>query len=257
MNRLRLQLFLARAGVASRRAAERMIAEGHVRVNGLIVRTLGLKMDPISDRVEVNGQKIQSAAQAKRYFLFNKPAGVVTTLKDKYAEKTVADYFRDIPEKLVPAGRLDKDSTGLLLLTNDGDLIHRLTHPRYGVEKVYRVTITPPLSPEAIARLGKGIFLHGKKTAPCKIKVTAQAAQSMELLMTLREGRKREIREMIKSAGSAVTALHREIYGPLRLENLASGKRRELSAGEVDQLKAVGGPISSTNCRYRRRVKGR
>ncbi len=239
MGRLRLQLFLARAGVASRRAAERLIAEGRVSVNGSPVRAQGLKIDPASDRVEVNGQRLHPSPQAKRYFLFHKPAGVVTTLKDKHAEKTVVDYFQDIPEKLVPAGRLDKNSTGLLLLTNDGDLIHRLTHPRYGVEKIYRVKIKPSLPAEAIERLKKGVLLYGKETAPCKIKVVSQNPQSMELLMTLQEGKKREIREMIKSAGSSVTALHRDSYGPLQLGNLASGERRELGTKEVNQLKAV------------------
>ena len=126
MARLRLSLFLARAGIASRRAAEQLIDRGRVSVNGEPVRTQGVKVDPALDRIEVNGRRLEAAPQAKRYFLFHKPLGVVTTLKDKHAEKCVADYFRDIPEKLVPAGRLDKNSTGLLLLTNDGEIIHRL-----------------------------------------------------------------------------------------------------------------------------------
>ena len=237
MTCLRLSLFLARAGVASRRAAEQLIAQGRVSVNGEPVRAQGVKIDPASDRVEVNGRRLESAPQAKRYFLFHKPLGVVTTLKDKHAEKCVADYFRDIPEKLVPAGRLDKNSTGLLLLTNDGDLIHRLTHPRYGVEKRYRVKIKPALSPAALDGIQKGVMLEGKKTAACIIGIVSQTGKGMELFMILREGRKREIREMMKSAGASVISLHCESYGPLTLGALRTGARRELSPKEIEQLK--------------------
>lgn len=236
---LRLSLFLARAGVASRRAAEQLIAQGRVSVNGEPVRTQGVKIDPASDRVEVNGRPLQAAPQAKRYFLFHKPLGVVTTLKDKHAEKCVADYFRDIPEKLVPAGRLDKNSTGLLLLTNDGELVHRITHPRYGVEKRYRVKIRPALSPAVLNGIQDGVMLEGKKTAPCIIGIVSQSGKGMELFIILREGRKREIREMMKSAGASVVSLHRESYGPLTLGALRVGARRELSAKEIEQLKAA------------------
>ncbi len=233
---MRLHVLLAKAGYASRRAAERLVSEGRVRVNGQIIQKQGVRVNPRTDRIEVDGKGVRARFERKRYFIFHKPDGVVTTLKDRHAERTVADFFRDIPEKLVPAGRLDKHSTGLLLMTNDGDLIYRLTHPRYQVERSYRVLVKGNLSPELIRRLERGIILDEKRTAPCRVRVLSLSGDTQELMMTLHEGRKREIREMMKRIGSRAIKIHRESYGPIHLGNLKSGARRELSADEVAQL---------------------
>lgn len=233
---MRLHVFLARAGVASRRAAERLVAQGRVSVNGSPVRVQGFQIDPSADRVSVDGKPIAPVAQRLRYFIFHKPRGVVTTLRDPHADKTVADFFRDVSEKLFPAGRLDKDSTGLVLMTSDGELVHRLTHPRFGVEKRYRVGVRGNLSRDAVAALEKGILLGDKETAPCQIHVLGRRKDSADLRIVLREGRKREIREMMKRVGCRVDTLHRESYGPLRLGKLRAGQRRELTEAEAAEL---------------------
>jgi 23S rRNA pseudouridine2605 synthase len=232
-----------------------MIAEGRVSVNGAKVLRQGTRVRPGEDRIEVDGQPLAAPSEAKRYFIFHKPRGVTTTLKDRFAEKTVADFFRDVPEKVVPVGRLDKDSTGLILMTNDGDLVYRLTHPRFEIPRVYRVRVQNPPGPEKLAALEKGIMIEGQKTAPCRVEVLTadgrthsvrprsaaggvSALAGAEYRMTLREGRKREIRDMFRAFGARVAALHRESYGPLTLGKVRSGYRRELTRREVDGLKA-------------------
>ncbi len=240
---MRLHVFLAKAGVASRRTAEKMIAAGRVRVNGKLISVQGFSVHPGSDKVEVDGSPAE-VSERKRYFVFHKPRGVMSTLRDRHAEKTVADFFRDIPEKLVPAGRLDKDSTGLLLMTNDGELIHRLTHPRYQVKKVYLVTVKGLIPPETFRRLEKGIPLDGKRTAPCRIEILSAGEDGLELRVTLHEGRKREIRKMMKRVGAEVETLERVSYGPLHLGNLRPGQRRELAPSEVRRLKDDPQPVN-------------
>jgi pseudouridine synthase len=235
--RIRLHVHLARSGVASRRGAERLIDEGRVRVNGEIVRARGLTIDPSCDRVDLDGRWVSPGSERKRYFLFHKPRGVVTTLSDPHAARTLQDFFRDIPERLFPCGRLDKNSTGLVLMTNDGDLVHRLTHPRYGVERRYRVAVKGALPDAALERLRKGIVLEGRRTAPCGVTVLSRAGGRVELEMGLREGRKREIREMVKAVGAEVASLHRIRYGPLELGSLPPGERRELTPAEQALLK--------------------
>ncbi len=234
MNKLeRLHVVIAKAGIASRRAAERMIQDGRVRVNGRSAE-IGMKIDPAHDKIQIDGKPLLFQKPRSRYFIFNKPIGVTTTLKDVHALKTVADYFKDLPERLVPAGRLDKDSSGLILMTNDGELLHRLTHPRFGVEKHYQVTVNRRVTDEELQKLGNGsIVLDGKKTSSCKIKRTGQKV----LLIVLHEGRKRQIRRMIVSVGAEVTRLHRVSYGPLHLGSLRSGERRELTENEIELLK--------------------
>ena len=236
----RLHVVIAEAGVGSRRYAETLIRDRKVRVNGSVIRVQGMKVDPAHDRIEVNGKTLRFEIPTKKYYLFYKPAGVVTTLKDPNAKRTVQDYFRDVPERLFPAGRLDKDSTGLLLMTNDGKLVHQLTHPRFGVEKNYRVTIDRALSIDTINALQRGIVLEGKRTAPCKIKpLPMKPNRGMELMMTLHEGRKRQIRLMMKTTGASVVRLHREQYGPLVLGDLKPGEKRQLSQEEVQSLKRL------------------
>lgn len=234
----RLHVVMAASGVASRRRAEAMILNGEVCVNGTVVRSQGLKVDPARDRIEVRGKPIRLLPEPKRYFIFHKPLGVVTSLRDVHAERTIQDFFHDVPARLFPAGRLDKDSTGLLLMTNDGELVHCLTHPRFGVKKRYRVVIDKIFPEETLERLEHGVLIEGRKTAPCKIeKVCEKSDGRMELIVTLHEGRKRQIRLMMREAGARTIKLHRETYGPLTLAGLRAGARRELSAKEVAALR--------------------
>lgn len=232
----RLQLIIAEAGIASRRAAETLIKNGVVRVNGKMVSALGTKADPDLDQISVNGKTLSHHSQ-KRYFIFHKPFGVMTSLSDPHADKTIADYFSDIPERLYPAGRLDQDSTGLLLVSNDGDLVHKLTHPRFGIEKHYVVTIDKVLLPEEIRTLENGIDLDEKQTAPCRIEIINQKMKQTQLLIILHEGKKRQIRRMIAKIGGKVLRLHRNQYGPLTIGNLKPGARKELTALEIARLK--------------------
>ena len=231
-----MQVIIADFGIASRRAAESLIERGAVRVNGEIVTTLGTKADPDLDQIEVAGRLLNQRS-IHRYFIFHKPLGVTTTLRDPHAKKTVADYFEDIPERLFPAGRLDQDSTGLLLMTNDGNLVHKLTHPSFGIEKHYRVTINRVVAPEDIRKLEQGIDLGGEQTAPCRVEINSQKKARTELSIVLHEGKKRQIRRMIDRIGGRVIGLHRYQYGPLALGDLKSGKRKELTLREVEQLK--------------------
>jgi len=237
---IRLHVFIAKAGIASRRAAEKLIQAGVVRVNGQVVRTLGAKINPECDQVDVKNKRISSKAETKQYFLFNKPLGVTTTLSDPHASQTISHFFEDCRARLYSAGRLDQNSTGLLLMTNDGDLVHRLTHPRFGVEKGYRVKISKPLAPDELELLSNGVLLDGKKTAPCQIKIQSTHKEGQQVLeFILHEGRKRQIRRMIEMVGARVLTLHRHRYGSLSLGNLKLGQKRALTELEVKQLKAL------------------
>jgi len=238
---VRLHAYLAQCGVASRRASEKLIAVGRVVVNGKAVRKQGVCIDPTKDKVLVDGHPVLIETVREQYFLFNKPKGVVTTLKDPHAVRVVLDYFTDIKERLFPVGRLDKNSTGLLLMTNDGELANRLTHPRYGVEKRYQVKVRGFLDEKQINRLERGVIIEGKKTAPAQVRVIHAGREAMDLEMILCEGRKREIREMMLAVGSKVTKLKRVQFGPLMLGRLCAGERRRLTEAEIKKLKkAVG-----------------
>jgi len=232
----RLHVFLAQQGVASRREAERMIDSGRVRVNGQMVQKQGMMITPGDDQVMVDGKVITNKQKKFRYFLFHKPRNVVSTLSDPFAEKTVYDFFRDISEKLVPAGRLDKNSTGLMLLTNDGELVLRLTHPRYGAQKFYRVRVKGHYDEAAMKRVESGVMIDGKKTAPCTIRKVKHAKGETELTIILNEGRKREIRRMMEMVELKVTGLRREKLGPFELGRLPEGARQELSAQQVAKM---------------------
>ncbi len=228
---------IAEAGIASRRAAEKLIQTDKVRVNGKIVRILGTKVNPNLDKIEVNGKPLSQKQIQKKYYLFHKPIGVTTTLSDPHAKKTVVDFFKDIPERLFPAGRLDQNSTGLLLMTNDGELVNRLTHPRFGVKKCYQVEVDRDLTEAELHQFKIGILLDGKKTAPCHIaKVSKNPNGHARFKVTLHEGRKRQIRMMMKKLNANVITLHRETYGPLFLGNLKSGEKRLLTPHEIESL---------------------
>jgi 23S rRNA pseudouridine2605 synthase len=229
---MRLAKLLAHAGVASRRAAERLVAEGRVTVAGAVVTDPATDVDETSG-VAVDGRPVQ--AEPRQVHALNKPAGVVSTARDTHGRRTVVDL---VPSdlRLYPVGRLDADTTGLILLTNDGELAERLTHPRYGVEKVYRARVEPPGLPErALRALREGVDLDDGRTAPARVRRAGRG----ELEIAIREGRKRQVRRMCEAVGRRVTALERIAFGPLRLGDLPAGESRPLSAAEVERLRNV------------------
>lgn len=231
----RLQKVIARAGVASRREAERLITAGRVRVNGEVVTTLGVRVDPAQDRVEVDGRPI--VPETFVYLMLHKPRGVVTTVRDPQGRKTVLDLITGVPQRVFPVGRLDWDSEGLLLLTNDGELAHRLMHPSYGVVKVYRAELVGAVTEEAVRRLREGVLLEDGMTAPAKVRVIARSARSSWIEIGIHEGRNRQVRRMAQAVGFPVKRLIRVAYGPLKLGKLPPGKFRRLQESEVEALK--------------------
>ncbi|HEY5619214.1 MAG TPA: pseudouridine synthase [Vicinamibacterales bacterium] len=237
----RLQKVLSQAGLASRRAAEKLIAEGRVTVNGETVRTMGTKADPSIDDIRVDGRRIR-APQRLRYILLNKPAGYVTTRSDPQHRPTVIDLLHGVRGYVYPVGRLDYDTEGLLLLTNDGDLAARLTHPRHGVERTYEARVSGMPDSEALERLRKGIPLDGRRTLPADV-ILLNPGRSREgvLRLTIREGRNRQVRRMCDAVGHPVRMLRRTHVGPLEDRRLKPGQWRELTADEVHALRAVPG----------------
>src|SRR3954447_15747446 len=235
LHRMRLVKFLAHAGVASRRAAEKLIAEGKVSVGGEVVTNPATDVDDASG-VAVDGKAV--AAEPHEVHALNKPAGVVSTARDTHGRPTVVDLVRS-RRRLYPVGRLDADSTGLILLTNDGELADLLTHPRYGVDKVYRAKVQPArVSPRAIQALREGVALEDGRTAPARARQVAPGLVEI----TLREGRKRQVRRMCEAVGHRVVALERVAFGPLGLSGLAPGKSRRLKDAEVERLRRAAGP---------------
>ncbi len=233
----RIQKILATAGVCSRRAAELLIKAGRVRVNGRPVG-LGDKADPAHDIISVDGENVHVPKKRRNiYIMLNKPRGYVTTAKDAHARRTVMDLVVDIPERLYPAGRLDKDSEGLLILTNDGDFTNRLLHPSSGVTKLYRVTVRPRASEDALAKLAAGVTLDdGAKTAPASVRVVTADAERSVLEISITEGKNRQIRRMCEAVGLSVARLRRNSVGPLKLGMLKPGTWRELTTAEVAAL---------------------
>jgi len=227
---MRIQKFLSRAGVASRRKAEEMISRGRVRINGKPVNEPGTVIDPAADRVEVDGRKV--SLEEKIHILLNKPAGYLCALEDRFGRPLVTDLVRDIPERIYHVGRLDLDSEGMLLLTNDGDFALKLTHPRHEIEKTYRVRLRDPLSPAAAAKLRRGVTLeNGFATAPARVKILS--GDGREAKIAIREGKKRQVKRMLEAVGNKVTYLERTAVGPLRLGELEKGKWRRLTPEEV------------------------
>ncbi len=233
---VRLNKFIARSGAASRREADRLIVEGRVKVNGRVIRTLGTKVEAETDRVEVNGRPVQPASD-RIYLMLHKPPGFLVTRKDPYHRPTVMELLPPHMKGLFPVGRLDFESQGLLLLTNDGELAHRLLHPRYGVTKLYRVKVSGHLDAAALKALARGIPLEGKRTAPARIKPMGLESQHGWLEIELHEGRKREVRRMLEHVGHRVLVLKRLRFAGLSLGRLRSGAWRNLTVHEVRRLR--------------------
>ena len=238
----RLQVVLARFGIASRRGVVSLIEAGKVTVNGKTIVEKGFRVNAVSDKIAVEGKHLSiEIPQEKRTFIFNKPKGVMTTLQDPHAERTVADFFKDISARVFPVGRLDRDTTGLLLMTNDGELAFRLTHPKFGVKKSYRARVEGVVTEANTKRLEKGIDLEEGRTAPCVIQIEEKSPKETILMVTLHEGKKRQIRRIFEKIGHRVLELERLTYGPLSLGDLRFGQKRELSAHEVKLLEQVTG----------------
>ncbi|HKF84039.1 MAG TPA: pseudouridine synthase [Solirubrobacterales bacterium] len=221
--------FLAHGGVASRRRAEEIIGKGLVTVGGEVVTDPARDVGD-GDDVRVNGEPV--AAEAREVWMVNKPAGVVSTAREPGSRSAVVDLV-DTRVRLYPVGRLDADSTGLLLLTNDGELANRLTHPRYEVPKTYRARLGRPIADRDLARLRMGVQLEDGPTGPAEVR----RLDKSELEVTLREGRNRQVRRMLEAVGNEVKALQRVAFGPLRLNDLPEGKARRLSDGEITELR--------------------
>jgi 23S rRNA pseudouridine2605 synthase len=228
---MRLNAYLARAGVASRRKADELIKAGRVRVNGEPGQLNTFVQ--ATDRVEVDGEAV--AKQKLAHLLLYKPAGVVTTVRDPQGRPTVVELVPREP-RVVPVGRLDVDTTGVLLLTNDGELAHRLAHPRYGVEKTYVVDVVGDPSDESVARLARGIELEDGMTAPAR----ARRLERGRIELTIHEGRNRQVRRMFEAVDHPVKRLHRSVYAGLTLEGLEPGAWRELEPSEVERLRRSG-----------------
>lgn len=237
---VRLNKFLSLAGVTSRREADRWILDGRITVNDKVVAELGFKIDEERDLVRVDGRKVQ-VKPAPVYVLLNKPVGCLVTLKDPFGRPTIRTLLPAALGRVFPVGRLDLDSEGLLLLTNDGELAYRLSHPRFGVTKIYLAKVKGEPDKEALSRLERGVFLEGRKTVPAKVSLPTPGRRSSWLRLELREGRKREVREMCAAVGHPVQELRRVEYAGLTLKGLKAGQWRHLGPPEVRRLRALVG----------------
>ncbi len=243
MGAMRVQKFLSMAGVCSRRAAERLISQGRVTVDGKVVPRPGLKVLPGKSVVCVDGKRVEPAGGLV-YVALHKPRGVVSTARDPEGRRTVIDLIQGVPQRLYPVGRLDRDSEGLMLLTNDGELTYRLLHPRYKVPKVYRVRVRGVPSREVLRVLRSGTEAGGVRFRPCEIRVLRNLGSSAELEVVLKEGRKRQIRLMFGNAGFPVYRLIRLKMGPISLSGLKPGDWRHLRPREVELLRMATGLFS-------------
>lgn len=229
----RLQKILAEAGVASRRKSEELILAGRVKVNGEVITTLGYKAS-FDDEILVDDKPIKKEEPV--VFIFNKPKNVISSCKDEKGRPTILNYFNE-PYRLYPLGRLDFDSSGLLLVTNDGELTQKILHPKYEVEKLYEVSVDRIVSEEELLKLSKGVVINNYKTAPCSIEVIRTNKKTMTVHMVLHEGKNREIRRMFETIGVKVIKLHRLMEAGIELKDLKSGEYRRLKPFELAKLK--------------------
>jgi 23S rRNA pseudouridine2605 synthase len=240
----RLQKILSQAGIASRRASEQLMLDGRVSVNGATILELGTKADPSRDDIRVDGRRIKMP-ERHLYLLLNKPRGYVTTRSDPQKRPTVIDLLKGVREYVYPVGRLDYDSEGLLILTNDGDLAARLTHPRHGVTRVYEALVLGVPDVHDLKRLARGVTIDDRPTQPAIVKVLRLRKDGAVLEITVREGRNRQVRKMCEAIGHPVSQLTRVAIGPIRDARLKPGHWRDLGAAEVERLRgaAAGAPV--------------
>lgn len=236
-NKIRLQKYMSENGIASRRKSEEMIAAGKVKVNGRVAG-LGDKVDPVRDKIVVSGKRVVRN-KTKMYIMLHKPRGYVTTMSDELGRKCVSELVEDAGVRLFPVGRLDRNSEGLLLMTNDGAFSNLLTHPSRHVAKVYRVTVREQVKEEHLTKLTEGIMLDGTKTLPCEVHVIERGENRTVLHVVLYEGRNRQIRRMCEAVGLTVIRLKRTEIAGVRLRMLPQGKWRELNEKEMQHLTNV------------------
>lgn len=238
-NKIRLQKFLSECGIASRRKSEEMIESGIVKVNGKVA-SIGDKVDSKRDTVTVRGKKVVKQKN-NVYIMLNKPRGFITTMNDEMDRKCVAMLVENAPARVYPVGRLDRESEGLLLFTNDGEFANALTHPSKHVSKTYKVTVRPPVSEEQLTKIATGIVIDDRKTAPADVRVVLQEENRVVLEIVLYEGRNRQIRKMCEEIGLEVARLRRIAVGSVKLGMLKQGDWRELTEEEVRKLKLAAG----------------
>jgi len=234
----RLQKFLARAGVASRRASEQLILEGRVKVNGKIVKELGVKIDPSKDNVRVDG-KLCRYKNNYVYLVLNKPKGYVTTVKDPFGRLTVMDLLKGFKHRVFPVGRLDKDTEGLLILTNDGEVTYRLTHPKHEVDKTYLAQVEGHVNESELKKLNKGVMLKDGMTSPSKSRILKFSQKGTLLEIKIHEGRKRQVRRMCLAIGHPVIHLKRIAIGKITLGGLKPGQWRFMTEPEIEYIKSL------------------
>ena len=236
MEEIRLQKYLAEAGIASRRKAEEFILQGKIQVNGQVVKELGTKINPKKDKIKYN-DKLVKREERKVYILLNKPIGYVTTVKDQFHRDSVLDLVK-VKERLVPVGRLDMYTSGALILTNDGEFVYKVTHPKHEIDKTYTVTLKGIVSKEKVDKLRQGVDIGGYITKPAKVKIlkTDEEKQITRLEIIIHEGKNRQVRKMCESIGHKVLALHRSAIAGIGVKNIELGKWRYLSKEEIKRI---------------------
>ena len=246
MEKIRLQKIISDSGYCSRRKAEELISQGRVKVNGRPVK-VGDKADPSKDLISIDGENLRiERRKTLRYIMLNKPRGYVTTMSDELDRRCVTELLVGIEERVYPIGRLDKNSEGLLLFTNDGAFANDIMHPSKHISKTYRVTVRPDIDDETLVRLSEGVVIDGRRTLPCTVLVLDKQPGRVVLQMTISEGRNRQIRKMCEAVGLEVARLKRTSVGPIRLGMLKPGEWRDL---KPDELRAVRSAITKANKR--------
>lgn len=238
MELIRLQKFIANCGICSRRKAEELIINGEVKVNDKIIYELGRKINPEVDKVQVNGKTL-NVSEKKIYILLNKPIGYVTTVKDQFNRPTILDLIKGVEEKVLPVGRLDMYTSGALILSNDGDFIYEITHPKYEIEKTYQVTLSGIITSEDVKKLENGVVIDNYISSKARVKILKidEKNNSSRIQITIHEGKNREVRKMCNSIGKGVKALHRSQIENIDLKKLKIGEWRFLTENEVKELK--------------------
>ena len=232
---MRLNKYIAQAGVASRRKADELTAAGKVKINGVVMTEMGYDVQP-EDVVEVNGRTLENAAKPV-YYVLNKPVGYITTAQDEQGRLTVMELMSDVEQRVFPVGRLDCNTSGLLIMTNDGNLAYRLTHPKHNVYKTYRARVNGYLSPGRVEKLRNGVDIGGYVTAPAQVTLVKQGDRSAIVEIRISEGKNRQVRKMFAAVGNKVVELQRLAIGELRLGRLREGQYRKLTPKEVEYLK--------------------